>query len=128
VVAAVATPVAIAAASPGGGTSPVLPAHTFSITGSMTGLYPGETAPLSLTVHNSEHFAITVTSISTDVGAPGGGCAAANLTVGQFVGALPVAATGSAHVSVPITLVHAAPDACQGAVFPLTYTGQGRKP
>ena len=32
-----------------------------------------------------------------------------------------------ATVTVPIALLHAAPDACQGALFPLTYLGRARK-
>lgn len=95
----------------------------FGIAGAVGGLYPGASAQLVLTVTNPLHFAIVVTSISTTVGSPSAGCVASNLTVAAFSGQLTVAAGGSAQVSVPVALSHAAPDACQAAVFPLQYSG-----
>jgi hypothetical protein len=96
---------------------------TFRISGSVGGLYPGGSAQLVLTVANPQHFAIVVTSISTAVGSPTPGCAASFLHVAAFAGALTVGAESAAQVSVPVVLDHAAPDACQGAVFPLQYAG-----
>jgi hypothetical protein len=100
---------------------------TFRIAGSIRGLYPGDSAPLVLTVTNPNHFAIVVTSISTTVGRPRASCVASNLTVHRFSGQLEVPASRSAKVSVPVTLSHRAPNACQGALFPLTYSGLARR-
>jgi hypothetical protein len=103
------------------------PSGAFRIGGSVGGLYPGLAARLVLTVVNPQRYAIVVKSITTGVGTPKAGCGASNLTVGAFSGRLPVSARSSAEVSVRVTLVHSAPDACQGAVFPLQYSGLARR-
>jgi hypothetical protein len=103
------------------------PHRVFTISGSVGGLYPGLSTQLVLTVVNSQSYKIVVTSITTRVGAPKAGCSASNLIVGAFAGDLKVKAHESAELSVPVALSHAAPDACQGAVFPLTYSGLGRR-
>ena len=103
------------------------PHGTFTIAGSVGGLYPGASARLVLTVSNPQPFAIDVTSITTTVGDASASCAASNLTVAAFSGNLNVPGRSSARVAVPVALGHAAPDACQGAVFPLTYSGLAQK-
>jgi hypothetical protein len=95
----------------------------FKISGKLKGLYPGAKRGLVLVVHNPQTFAIVVTSITTTIASPSAGCQASNLVVGAFSGQLTVAAGGSAKASVPVLMQHGAPDACQGAVFPLTYSG-----
>jgi hypothetical protein len=100
---------------------------TFRIAGSIRGLYPGASARLVLTVINSHHFGIVVTSISTTVGRPKARCVASNLTVHRFSGQLKVPASRSAKVSVSVALSRRAPNACQGAAFPLTYSGLARR-
>ena len=110
-----------------GSTDAVSPKTGFQISGSVGGLYPGETAPLMLRVTNPQPFAIVVTSIATTAGSPNPGCLASYLTVAGFSGQLTVAAQSSGQISVPVTLSHAAPNACQGASFPLTYTGSAHK-
>jgi hypothetical protein len=96
---------------------------TFSISGSVTGLYPGRTRPLVLTVKNPQKVTIKVTSITTTVSNPSSGCAAANVKVSAFAGSLVVAAGKSATVTVQVTMAHSALNACQGAVFPFHYNG-----
>jgi len=103
------------------------PHGTFTIAGSVGGLYPGASAQLVLTVSNPQPFAIDVTSITTTVGNPSASCSASNLTVAAFSGNLTVPGRGSAKVTVPVALSHAAPDACQGVEFPLTYNGLAQK-
>jgi hypothetical protein len=102
-------------------------AGSFRISGSVAGLYPGAQLPLVLTVTNPERFAIVVSSLSVAVGPAMPGCGAANLTATSFAGRLHVPALGTAAVSVQVTLAHSAPNACQGAVFPLHYTGLAGK-
>jgi hypothetical protein len=99
----------------------------FKISGKLTGLYPGATRELVLVVHNPQMFPIVVTSITTTVASPSAGCQASNLVVTAFSGELPLRARTSAEVSVPVLMRHVAPDACQGAVFPLTYSGLGKQ-
>jgi hypothetical protein len=110
-----------------GVTATTTSATAFRISGSIGGLYPGDSAALTLTITNLQHFAIVVTSISTTVGDATSSCLANNLAVGGFSGQVGVPASGSVHVSVPASLSHGAPDGCQGAVFPLTYGGLAHK-
>lgn len=117
---------AVVATSPSTAVPPGLAAR-FSINGSVNGLYPGASLPLVLKVSNPLAFAIDVTSITTAVGTPNAGCAGTNLLVTPFAGDLPVPAKGTATATVSATLNHSTPDACQGVVFPLTYSGTAVK-
>jgi hypothetical protein len=99
----------------------------FRIAGSVGGLYPGKTALLVLTVTNFEPFAIVVQSLSVSVGNANTGCTASSVSVTGFTGALAVPKLGTAMATVQFTLLHSAPDACQGAVFALTYSGEATK-
>jgi hypothetical protein len=100
----------------------------FTITGSVGGLYPGDAAPLVLTVTNPQDFAIDVTSLVTSVATASGSCPSSYLSVSSFAGHLHIAARGAATTTVDLSLSHSAPDACQGAQFQLAYSGQASKP
>ena len=100
----------------------------FSIGGGATGLYPGVTLPLVLTVSNPDGSRITVVSISTTVGDASGACPASYASVSAFSGHVRVPARGTATVTVSAALAHSAPDACQGAVFPFLYSGEATRP
>lgn len=99
----------------------------FTILGSIGGLYPGETVPLTLTVTNLRTFNIQVTSIKASVGSASSSCKGSLLQVTGFSGSLAVPAGGSASTSVQVSLSHSAPDACQNALFPLSYVGKGQQ-
>ena len=99
----------------------------FSISGELTGLYPGAILSLVLTVTNPQTFALKVTSITTTVGDASPVCPSSYLSVSSFNGPLQVAAEGHASATVVASMDHSAPDACQGAAFPLQYMGQGQK-
>lgn len=99
----------------------------FTISGKVGGLYPGAVRSLKLTVTNHQSYAIVVTSLTTKVGAASTACGASNLTVASFSGRLRVPARGKASTSVHATMAHSAPNACQGAVFPLHYTGHASR-
>ena len=75
-----------------------------------------------LTVTNPQKVAITVTSITTAVSNASTKCVAANLKVTTFSGHLVVKAGKTAQATVNATMPHSAPNACQGAHFPLLYT------
>src|SRR5215472_9199147 len=100
----------------------------FTISGGVSGLYPGSSLPLKLTITNPQQFTIDVTSVTTTVGAVSAGCAATLLSVTPFAGNLLVPAQGKATLVVQAALDHSAPDACQGAVFPLIHSGSAVKP
>ena len=95
----------------------------FSISGSMKGLFPGTSRPLVLIVSNPLKSAIDVTSIKTTVGAASNSCRASNVKVSSFAGKLLVHAGGKAKVTVHVTMARAAPNACQGKLFPFHYSG-----
>lgn len=109
-----------ASTSPGG-------SGRFSISGSVAGLYPGASLPLALTVSNPEPFTLVVTSITTSVGSHAAACPASDANVTSFAGALAVPAHAEAQVVVTATLLHVAPDACQGATFAFSYSGLATK-
>ena len=106
----------------------VASSNGFTITGSVTGLFPGATVPLVLAVQNPNTYAITVTSMVTAVSATRAGCPSGNLTVTPFSGFLWVAPKHTSRTLVNATMAHAAPDQCQGAVFLLRYSGRGSVP
>ena len=118
-------PATAAPADAGTGAAAAL-SSTFSIAGKVSGLYPGDSVPLVLTVTNPNKFGITVTSISTTVGNASSQCLAGNVTVTSFSGALTLSAGASGKVTVTVTMSHAAPDACQGRTFPVHYTGSAQ--
>jgi hypothetical protein len=107
-----------------GATSP----SDFAITGSVSGLYPGRTLPLVLTVYNPRARTITVTSLSTTVGNASSHCVKSNLDVTTFSGQLPVPPRGTAAVTVKVTMAHSAPNSCQASIFPLHYLGTAMIP
>lgn len=100
----------------------------FSITGSVDGLYPGATILMSLRVSNGGRHPIVVNEISTSVSSTAPLCPASDVTVGSFSGALHVPGGKSATVAVPVSMVHSAPDACQGVTFPFSYSGTASRP
>jgi hypothetical protein len=117
-------------AQPASGAVPSVPdagnrgaASSFSIAGSVTGLFPGKTFPLVLTVTNPQTVTITVTSITTTVSNASSACVAKNVKVSSFSGNLVVAAKKTHKVTVHVTMIHSAPNSCMGAQFPFQYTG-----
>ncbi len=101
----------------------------FTISGHLEDIAPGATSTLQLTVAHEHRFAIIVRTVDVTVGAPTGGlaggapCVAEHLTVANFVGSKLLAERSSGMIEVDVTMSPEAPDACQGATFPLSYTG-----
>jgi hypothetical protein len=100
-------------------------ASSFSISGNVNGLFPGEILPMKLTISDSKRFGIIVQKVSTHVGTSSTTCSAKNVTVSTFSGHLHVAAKHSAQLGVQVAMLHSAPNACQGTDFTFTYTGRG---
>ena len=111
--------------------------RTFTISGSLSAVYPGEGYPVAstrapldvyLVVTNPNNQAIQVTSLTMSVGNASAGCVAANLapvreTV-SFSVVVPKNSTLGGHsFPMPISMLPSAPDACQGAHFPLILSG-----
>jgi hypothetical protein len=99
----------------------------FVVSGQVGDLRPGGSRPMVLTVQNPNSVAIRVTSITVAAGAAGPGCPGSSLTLPQWTGSLQVPKRGTASVTVDVALEPSAPDACQGADWPLTYGGTAVK-
>ena len=116
------------ATSAWGAGSPVAVPGRFSISGTVAGLYPGVSLPLVLSVTNPRHHWIVLHNVTAAAADASTGCLASNLSVSSFSGQLPIPALGSAHVTLQASLAHGAGNPCQGAVFPLAYTGSATVP
>ncbi len=99
----------------------------FTISGTTTGLAPGVTRPLNLTISNTQNFDIIVQTVTVTVGSAGAGCPGSNATATGFSGSLTVPKNGTAPLVLSIRMVANAANACQGKTFPLTYGGTGVK-
>jgi hypothetical protein len=99
---------------------------TFEIRGHVGDLYPGGVLPLHLAVNNTLGAPILLTSIVTRVGGASPACWAANVSVSEFSGNVPIFPGKEVHPTVWVTMAHAATNACQGAVFPFSYHGTAR--
>jgi hypothetical protein len=95
----------------------------FVISGSVSGLYPGAHKTLDLHVRNRLSYTITVTLLATTVRSSTTGCAATAISVGTYRGSRRAARYSTIVIAVPVTMSHAAPNACKGARFVLTYRG-----
>jgi hypothetical protein len=109
---------------------------TFAISATtVTGLYPGATRSLVLTLSNPYSFDIKVTDLSaTLTGTSSAGCPAssANLVVGRYQGppALPLTIAGSTIKpagAIPLSMPRTVFNACQGVTFTLRLTGTATK-
>ncbi|HXJ63845.1 MAG TPA: hypothetical protein VNN79_08835 [Actinomycetota bacterium] len=102
--------------------------HVFFISGDATGLYPGGTVSLPLTVTNPNVAAILVNTLTVAVtGTDRPACppTGSNPVSGGYTGPPFVVAgnDGTATVTVPLTMPHAAGDECRGTTFTLTFGG-----
>jgi hypothetical protein len=101
--------------------------RSFTISGSVSGLYPGATRSLVLTVTSHEPYAIVVTRLTTVVMDTSSTCRSANLTVSSFVGTLSVAPRSAAVTRVVVRMASDAGDNCAGADFPLVFRGVAKR-
>jgi hypothetical protein len=96
----------------------------------VTGLYPGATRKLVLTLHNRSHRRLVVGTVRVRiVSTTKPGCAAspANLAVRQPARRkLRLRPGGSRRITLRMTMPNSVADACQGAVFKLRYTAKTR--
>jgi hypothetical protein len=97
------------------------------VTGGLRYLYPGARRPLPLVIRNNRGFRIRVVSLTVRVRNARRGCGRNYLKVGRLRRKLVVAPHGFRTLSLPVTMLRSAPDACKRAVFPLRFTARGRK-
>jgi hypothetical protein len=96
----------------------------------VTGLYPGATNQLVLTLRNGTHRRLAVRRIRIrDVSTTKAGCAASvdNLAIEQPARRkLRLRPGGRQRITASVSMPNGVADACQGAVFRLHYTAQTR--
>ena len=100
----------------------------FVVSGQVQNLRPGGSRPMVLTVRNPNSVAIEVTSVTMAAGPAGPSCPASALTLPRWTGGLVVPKRGTGSLTVAVGLKPTAPDACQGARWPLTFGGTAVKP
>jgi hypothetical protein len=103
------------------------------VSGHVAGLYPGARRRMPTTVRNDYGSPVRLDSIRVRAAAAGPGCSAGNLRVRGFRGARRVIGGHRAtRVPVRVAMLASAPDACQGARFPLRFrahvSGRGKQP
>ena len=100
-------------------------ADEFTVGGDIAGLYPGAEMTLDAEVTNPFPFAIRVVSVSVAVADAGPGCPASVLSVSGSTDAVEVPAGRVGIVPLDVRMSSDAPDACQGATWPLRFTATG---
>jgi hypothetical protein len=100
----------------------------FTVSGTVTGLYPGADRPLRLVLRNPHPFAIRVTALWAEVGDASRRCRGYNLSVSGLGSAVTIAPRGDRRVVLRATLLGWAPAACRGASFRLSYGGRAVRP
>lgn len=97
----------------------------FTLTTDYVGLYPNADVTVPVRVHNPFDYDIAVHTASVQVGDAGPGCPRTNLEAATFSGDVVVRAGADGVVPVHMHMPAGAPDACQGASFPLVFTASG---
>lgn len=95
----------------------------FEIAGEIDGLYPGAEATLDARVSNPHPFGILVTSTTVTVLDASPACGASALEIGGLQAAFVVPPGGTGSVPLQVRMRLDAPDACQGATWPLAFVG-----
>jgi hypothetical protein len=96
----------------------------FSLSGHVTGLFPGQRKRLVIVVRNRGSRALRIRVVTTRVRDASAACRASNLRVASFHGSLRVAGHRSGTIAVRASMRVDSPSACQGAVFRLAFHGQ----
>ena len=103
---------------------------TVTVTGAaVTGLYPGASKALVVTVKNLNAFTIKVPAVKASVVArtSAAGCPGSALTVAPPKKALTIKRAKSAKATLTVTMQPSAPDGCQGAKFTLKLSARAVK-
>ncbi|MBA2634984.1 MAG: hypothetical protein H0U86_18630 [Chloroflexi bacterium] len=95
----------------------------YTIAGEIDGLFPGADATLDARVTNPHPFTIRVISTSVTVLDANPACPASMLAIGDSRASFDVPPGGTGTVPLAVRMSLGAPDACQGATWPLEFTG-----
>jgi hypothetical protein len=99
----------------------------FTISGQASGLYPGASRPLVLTLANGNNFAIRVTVLAVAVANASTACAGTNVRVAPLATPVVVPANGTTTTTLTARMANNPPNACRNATFGLTYSGTAEK-
>ena len=111
---------AVGATSPAGAT----PDPAFPVSGSVTGLAPGASVPLVVSITNPFGISIVVQRVGAVASDASPLCTTDFLVIEGTRGELLIPPGKTATDALVASLTPSAPDACQGAVFPLSYDGR----
>lgn len=95
----------------------------YEIAGEVDGLYPGAEATLDARVTNPYPFAIRVIATGGTVLDASQACPASMIEIAASQATVEVPAGETATVQLHVRMSRNAPDACQGATWPLAFTG-----
>ncbi len=97
----------------------------FTLSVTYSGLYPNADLSVPVVVHNAQPFDLAVHSADVAVGDASPACPAENLIARSFVGDVVVGAGRDGTIPIRMQMPASAPDACQGATFPLRFRASG---
>ncbi len=95
----------------------------FGLSGDVDGLYPGVETTVQATVTNPHAFAIKVTSVSVASLDASPQCPGSLLAVGDLTSTVDIPAGQTGIVPLTVRLDPLTPNACQGATWPLEFSG-----
>ena len=91
------------------------------ISGHVDGLYPGVKTVLHAKARNRSHPPLRLVRVKTRVGSPTAACDRVVLRAKRIRPRIVIGAHHRRRLRIPVRLQASAPDACQGAAFPLRY-------
>jgi len=97
----------------------------FTLTTNYTGLYPDADVTVPVTVHNPMAYDLAVHTANVRVGNASSGCTAGYLEASSFSGDVVAPAHDDTTIPIRMHMLASAPDACQSATFPLSFTASG---
>jgi hypothetical protein len=103
--------------------------HAVSVTSSpVTGLYPGASKALTLRIKNAYPYPVRITAVKTRLAATTSraGCAGTrtNLLVSRKAGLILIKPKKTASVVMTVVMPATVADACQGAMFRITFAAR----
>ena len=99
----------------------------FTMAGSVSGLFPGDTRALVVTLTNTNNFPLLASGLTATVADPAGPCTAAAIQVTGPSGSVTIPKNGTAPATYTVRMSNSAPDACKSTTFALTYKGTAVK-
>ncbi len=100
------------------------------VKGKVKGLYPGSTRTMKVKVANRSRQKVRLVSIRARRQAASAACSKKNVKAKRFKGRTRLPARSKVKVPLIVRMKPTAPDACQGALFPITFRARltGQRP